>query len=213
MKYKLVIFDWDGTLMDSVAKIVNTVQSAAIRCGQTKPSAEAIRDIIGLSLDVAIARLFPQASQDSQKEIFEGYRDIYSHHDQTPTPMFEGVMALLHQLHDLGYKLAVATGKGRNGLDRNLKLSNTEHLFDITRCAYEAESKPSPDMLKQILSEMALEPEDAIMIGDTEYDLAMAKAIGMDSVGVSFGVHDKERLMAQSPLAVIDAISELKQWI
>ncbi len=213
MKYKLVIFDWDGTLMDSSARIVSAMQSTAVLCSQPVPSAEAVKNIIGLSLDVSVATLFKQADANTQESIVYHYKDQYVNHDKTPTPMFAGAVDLLTTLKSEGYQLAVATGKGRPGLQNVLDKSGTEHFFVCSRTGDEAESKPSPDMLQQILVEMKLEAKDALMIGDTEYDLGMAKAIGMDSIGVSFGVHERERLMLQAPLTVIDSLGELKEWV
>ncbi|NQZ10704.1 MAG: HAD-IA family hydrolase [Algicola sp.] len=213
MKYKLVIFDWDGTLMDSASRIVSSMQRTAILCGQPEPSATAVQNIIGLSLDVAVERLFGQADADTQNSIVINYKDQYVNHDQTPTPMFAGALDLLDTLKREGYKLAVATGKGRPGLQNVLTKSGTEHFFVCTRTGDEAQSKPSPDMLQQILVEMGLEVKDAVMIGDTEYDLGMAKAIGMDSIGVSFGVHERERLLLQGPLTVVDSLLEIRGWL
>ena len=210
MKYKLVIFDWDGTLMDSAGKIVSSMQSAARLGGAGIPSDQAVKDIIGLSLDVAVRQLFPAHDSPVHQVIHDHYKDQYRHHDQTPTPMFAGATDLLIGLKSSGYKLAVATGKGRRGLDRVLHQSQTVDLFEHTRCADEAESKPSPDMLQQLLTAMDVQAHEAVMIGDTEYDMAMAKAINMDRIGVSFGVHSRERLQAQTPIAVIDQLIELR---
>jgi phosphoglycolate phosphatase len=212
-KYKLVIFDWDGTLMDSSDRIVSSMQSAAVLCSQPKPTAEAVKNIIGLSLDVSVARLFGQADADTQQSIVFNYKDQYVNHDLTPTPMFDGAIDLLNTLKGEGYQLAVATGKGRPGLQNVLTKSGTAHYFVCTRTGDEAESKPSPDMLQQILTEMGLEAKEAVMIGDTEFDLGMAKAIGMDRIGVSFGVHERERLMLQGPLVVVDSLGELRGWL
>jgi phosphoglycolate phosphatase len=212
-KYKLVIFDWDGTLMDSSARIVSSMQSAAVVCSQPAPSDEAIKNIIGLSLDVAVNRLFEQADAKAQESLVFHYKDQFVNFNNTPTPMFAGALDLLNMLKSAGYPLAVATGKGRPGLQNVLAKSGTEHFFVCTRTGDEAESKPSPDMLQQILTEMGLEAKDAVMIGDTEYDLGMAKAIGMDRIGVSFGVHERERLMLQGPLVVIDSLVELVDWL
>jgi phosphoglycolate phosphatase len=213
MKYKLVIFDWDGTLMDSAGRIVSSMQSASIISEEIAPSNLAVKNIIGLSLDVAIELLFPKASALVQKSIFDHYKDQYVNHDKTPTPMFNGAEELLSSLHGTGYKLAVATGKGRHGLQRVWDMSKTEQFFHTSRCSDEAESKPSPDMLKQILGQMGLKAHEAVMIGDTEYDLGMAKAIDMDRIGVSFGVHTRERLLKHEPLGVVDTLLALRGFL
>jgi phosphoglycolate phosphatase len=213
MKYKLVIFDWDGTLMDSVGRIVSSMQAAASLSGQLEPNVAAVKNIIGLSLEVAVARLFPDAGQQQQHVVFTHYKDQYSNHNQTPTPLFAGADTLLRDLNANGYKLAVATGKGRQGLQRVLHQSGVADLFHGTRSADEAQSKPSPDMLQQLLHEMQFDNHQAVMIGDSEYDMKMARAMNMDRIGVSFGVHDTPRLLAQRPLTVIDQLSELRAWL
>ncbi|MFT5164323.1 MAG: phosphoglycolate phosphatase [Alteromonadaceae bacterium] len=213
MKYKLVIFDWDGTLMDSVGRIVSSMQSAARLSGVGEPNEPQVKNIIGLSLAHAIDTLFPQSHQAVQQSIFGHYKDQYVNHDQTPAPLFDGAVQLLSDLKLSGYKLAVATGKGRQGLERVWMTSQTGGFFDSSRCADEAKSKPSPDMLEQLLKEMRLDVNEAVMIGDSEFDMAMAKAINMDRIGVSYGVHSRERLLTQTPLTVVDQISELRKWI
>lgn len=213
MKYKLVIFDWDGTLMDSVGKIVSSMQEAGRINGQAAPSPQAVQDIIGLSLEVAVGRLFPGVDAKVQKDIHDHYKDQYANHNKTPTPLFDGAAQLLSELKSSGYKLAVATGKGRRGLQRVWAMSDTEAFFDGSRCADDAQSKPSPDMLHQLLSELNVSVNEAVMIGDSEFDMAMAKAIDMDRIGVSFGAHSAEQLQAHGPLTVIDQLSDLRAWV
>lgn len=213
MKYKLVIFDWDGTLMDSVGRIVSAMQAAAREADQQIPTSVAVKNIIGLSLDKAISELFENADTAQQKVLLDHYKDQYVNHDKTPTPLFDGATELLTGLKSSGYKLAVATGKGRQGLQRVWAMSGTEDFFDNSRCADEAQSKPSPDMLHQLLSEMNIAVDEAVMIGDSQFDMAMAKAAGMDRIGVSFGVHNAQQLQAHEPLVVIDQLSQLRSWL
>ena len=213
MNYQLIVFDWDGTLMDSVAKIVNSMRNAAAVCGLTKPEHEAVRDIIGLSLDVAVQRLFPDVDSTMAEHVRHHYSDQYANHDTTPTPLFDGAMDLLLDLKQDGFQLAVATGKSRRGLNRVMNLTETVELFDTSRCAEEAESKPSPQMLHHILEELGLAPHQALMVGDSEYDLMMAKAAGMDRVGVSFGVHGHEKLSQHDPLDIIHELGQLRQYL
>lgn len=206
---KLVIFDWDGTVMDSVGKIVNCVQGAARRMNVAVPDYHEAKQIIGLSLELAFARLFPQADKPTLVLLCEAYKDIYLHHDNTATPLFTGAVELFHTLQQQGYLLAVATGKARQGLNRMLAETSTEHFFTTSRCADEAMSKPHPDMLKQILTELALAPEQALMVGDTVHDLAMAHAIAMPRVGITHGVHGAEDFAPFAPKAVIHSLPEL----
>lgn len=213
MKYKLVIFDWDGTLMDSVSRIVSSMQAAARISGAVEPESHSIQDIIGLSLDISVNTLFPDANEALQKTIHDHYKDQYVNHDKTPTPLFDGAIELLSGLKSSGYTLAVATGKGRKGLDRVIEMSGTGQFFQGSRCADESASKPSPMMLQQLLDELGMAIGDAVMIGDSEYDLMMAKALGMDCIGVSFGTQTREKLQTHQPLAIIDQLSELRDWV
>lgn len=206
---KLVIFDWDGTVMDSVGKIVNCVQGAARRLNVAVPDYQEAKQIIGLSLELAFARLFPQADKPTLVLLCEAYKDIYLHHDNTATPLFTGAVELFQSLQQQGYLLAVATGKARQGLNRMLAETSTEHFFTTSRCADEAMSKPHPDMLKQILTELSLAPEQALMVGDTVHDLAMAHAIAMPRVGITHGVHGAEDFAPFAPKAVIHSLPEL----
>lgn len=206
---KLVIFDWDGTLFDSIGRICSSMLTAGQRANAPIRQHEDIKNIIGLSLDKAIDVVWPELSTVEQGVIAAHYKEIYVASDQTPPKAYEGVYPLLTQLKESGYQLAVATGKTRRGLDRAMKLTDTEHLFMTTRCADEAISKPHPLMLEQILEELSLTPDQAIMIGDTEYDLNMANNAGMKGVGVTYGAHHVERLKACRPYAIIDNIMEL----
>jgi len=165
-KYKLVIFDWDGTVMDSVGKIVNCIRQSALSLNLTPPSDDAIKNIIGLSLERAIDVLFPEQVKH-QKALIEGYKHQYSV-DMTPTPVFDDVANVLSVLQEQGIMLAVATGKGRDGLERLLDQSQLRQFFSATRTSDDALSKPSPDMLYQLLQEIGVSADDAVMIGDTK---------------------------------------------
>ncbi|WP_310737435.1 MULTISPECIES: HAD-IA family hydrolase [unclassified Pseudoalteromonas] len=208
-KYKLVIFDWDGTIMDSVTKIVNCIRSSAELLSITPPGDDAIKNIIGLSLDKAIDVLFP-ANTAQHEALITGYKHQYSV-DITPTPVFDDVASVLSALKEQGIVLAVATGKGRGGLDRLLEQSQLRHFFSATRTSDEAQSKPSPDMLYQLLEELGISAQDAVMIGDTQIDMTMAKAAGMDRIGVTMGVHGKQQLNELDPIATVDNYLQLQQ--
>lgn len=216
---RLAIFDWDGTLMDSVGRIVACVQGAARDCELAVPAPAQIRQIIGLSLDVAMSRLFPLRS-DSGTAIDERqiatliarYRHHYLH-DATPSPMFAGAGELLHDWRFRGLQLAIATGKSRRGLDRVLDETGLRPLFVTSRGADEARSKPDPLMLEQILAELGLSPRQAVMIGDSVHDMAMAEAIAMPRIGVTWGVDSRDALSRYEPVAVVDSMTVLRSLL
>ena len=203
---KLVIFDWDGTLMDSVGQIVDSLLAAAAQY-EIDLTAGAAANIIGLGLPEAMAVLFPQHPH-LHSEIQAAYAAHYVPRSQQ-TCLFEGVEALLQQLQQQGVLLAVATGKSRAGLDRVLADSGIADYFSVTRCASETRSKPHPQMLQEILEVTGITAADAVMIGDTSYDLEMAQRIAMPRIGVSYGVHSAERLQQYQPLAVVRDVAEL----
>lgn len=205
----IVIFDWDGTLCDSVEQIVTAMQTAADDCRLAIPEAAAVRHIIGLSLPNAMPILFPGQPPAAWDRMREAYSRCYVALDQGPARLHEGALVTLERLRNAGVELAVATGKSRRGLDRVLGGLGLENYFDSTRCADETCSKPDPLMLRQILAERGKTAELAIMVGDSEYDLAMARQINMASVGVSFGVHSPEQLAQHQPRAVVDRLLDL----
>lgn len=213
MTYKAFIFDWDGTLMNSVDKIVHCMQSAATNAGIEIPSALAVQQIIGISLVPAIQQLFNFNDKASAETLAVLYKDAFRQCEHISTPLFDGIPELLTKLHASNKILAVATGKARAGLQRAWNDSGVEHLFHTSRCADEAQSKPSADMLEQILDELNLTVKEAVMIGDTSYDMQMAQTIGMDRVGVTFGVHHHDQLAVHKPNAIITKVSELSQYL
>ena len=213
---RLAIFDWDGTLMDSVGRIVACVKGAARECELAVPAPAQIRQIIGLSLDVAMSRLFPLRSDSGtaidERQIatlIDRYRHHYLH-DATPSPLFAGAGELLHDWQSRGLQLAVATGKSRRGLDRVLDETGLRPLFVASRGADEARSKPDPLMLEQILAELGLSPRQAVMIGDSVHDMAMAEAIAIPRIGVTWGVDSREALSRYEPVAVGDSMTALR---
>lgn len=206
---KLVIFDWDGTLFDSIDRICVCMLQAAEQAKAPQREPKDVQNIIGLSLDTAIKTIWPELEKTQLDKIAANYKAIYVKVDQVPPVAYDGVYELLGQLKAQGIKMAVATGKTRRGLDRVMSLTDTAGYFDATRCADEALSKPHPLMLEQILEELAIAPKDAIMIGDTEYDLNMANAAGMDCIGVSYGAHDEARLLACNPKRVVSNMNQL----
>ena len=213
--YELLIFDWDGTLIDSEGRIVSSMQAAAVDVGVTVPEYGAVRNIIGLGLPEAICALFEQAQADAGllNQLRERYAHHFLHEDPTQVHLFPQVRETLMRLHQGGYRLAVATGKSRKGLDRALRDTELGELFEITRCADETCSKPDPHMLDEIIWMTDVAREHSLMIGDTEYDLEMGQRAGIATVAVSYGAHEVERLQRWSPLRLIDQFVELEQWL
>ncbi len=205
----MVIFDWDGTLCDSVEHIVHAMQGAARELGETAPEAPAIRDIVGLGLPQAVSILFPQVTGSAHDELARAYSRHYIAGEDNPPELFAGAMDTLEELRARGLQLAIATGKSRRGLERILSSLGLEDFFDNTRCADETSSKPDPKMLLELMADADKLPEQVVMVGDTEYDLAMASNAGVASVGVTFGVHTPERLATHAPVALIDSLPEL----
>lgn len=210
---KLLVFDWDGTLMDSEARIVNCLQ-AAIRDTRAPPrEIMALRNVIGLALEEAIQMLYPRADQYFVEAFAEAYRAYFLEIDQTPSDLFEGAWNVLAELKKQGYLLAVATGKARAGLERVFRTTRACELFHTSRCADETSSKPHPLMLQEITSELGVAAAETLMIGDTEYDMQMSHKAGTHALAVSYGVHDLPRLLQHDPLGYIDNIMELPGWL
>ncbi len=199
--------------MDSVAKIVSCFMAALTESGAPDPGEDAIQHIIGLGLDEAVTALLPQADPDLRRQVTERYREHFLHLDQTGMELFPGVREGLEALSAQGYLLAVATGKARRGLDRVLRDTSMAHLFCATRCADEAFSKPHPRMLEDILQQTGYDAERALMVGDTTYDMQMARHAGMDGLAVTYGVHGRELLMEYGPLACLDSFQEVYAWL
>jgi len=213
-EFKLLVFDWDGTLMDSEARIVACARAAAESMSIESPPDEAIRNIIGLGLMEALEVLFPGSERAFKERFIEHYRRYFLHEDSTPSLLFPGAQEVLDRLAESGdYMLAVATGKGRPGLNKVLVETGLQGHFHATRCADETFSKPHPEMLLQIMDELGVEPRDTLMIGDTEYDLQMAINARTHSLAVSYGVHEVGRLQALGPLGCLDDIAELDRWL
>lgn len=209
---KLLVFDWDGTLMDSETQIVSCMQAAIADLGLEPRDAHQVKNIIGLGLHEAVAGLYPQADAVLVHAIADRYRDHWLAGDRQ-SPLFPGVETTLQLLKAEGFSLAVATGKGRRGLDKVLHETGLAELFDATRCSDETRSKPHPLMLEQLMTELHMAPEQTVMIGDTEYDMEMARNAGAHPVAVSYGVHEWTRLQQHAPLTCLDQITELSDWL
>ena len=213
MKYKLIVFDWDGTLMDSEARIVASMQAAIDEAGLEPLPREQVRDIIGLGLVEAVHTLMPEQTRPVQELVAEHYRRHYLSSQGQPTPLFPGADEVVQELARRDYLLAVATGKSRRGLDRSLQESGMGEWFHATRCADEAFSKPHPQMLLEIMDVLGTRPEETLMIGDTAYDMQLAANAGAHALAVEYGVHSRERLQEHGPLACLGDVREIPGWL
>jgi phosphoglycolate phosphatase len=211
--YQLLIFDWDGTLSDSVGRIVEAMRAAAELSGRPVRDDLAIKGIIGLGLPEAIRTLYPDISANDLIDFRHHYADSYMAMDVEPSKLFDGVLESLEAFRAEGYRLAVATGKARRGLDRVLKAHGWLDYFDATRAADETASKPDPLMLNQIMQHCGVGPEKALMIGDASFDLLMARNAGMDSVAVGYGAQALDSLRQFEPRLAIEHFSELRTWL
>ena len=210
---KLIVFDWDGTLMDSEAQIVNCLRDAIADLELAERSHDQMKNIIGLGLAEACAMLYPEGDLDEHQALINRYRYHFLEVNKTPAVLFDGVVEMVQELSEQGHFLAVATGKGRAGLDKVLDQTGLREHFHVSRCADECFSKPHPQMLLEILDFIGVDANDALMIGDTEYDLQMANNAGVKSLAVSYGVHEKQRLLQQQPLDMVDDIAALRNWL
>jgi phosphoglycolate phosphatase len=212
-RLNLLVFDWDGTLMDSVARIVACIQAASEDLGLEQRDVASIRNIIGLGLHEAINTLYPGSEPSLHEGMTERYRYHYLTANPTRSELFAGAAETVRSLSEAGYLLAVATGKGRRGLDMVLEETGLGQYFHATRCADETFSKPHPQMLEELMDELGAEPDETLMIGDTEYDMQMAVNARTHSLAVSYGVHEKPRLLKHGPLHCLDDIGELSGWL
>jgi phosphoglycolate phosphatase len=212
-QYDLIVFDWDGTLFDSTALIVDCIQAACRDLGAPVPDRQQSREVIGLSLDLALRQASPGLADALYPQLCDRYRHHYfrDHHEVT---LFDGVPELLRQLRSRHHWLAVATGKSRRGLDEALQISGLRPLFDATRTADETASKPNPLMLIELMREFGTDAERTLMIGDTTHDLQLAANAGVDSLAVTYGAHEAEVLLcAHSPKGVAHTVLELQAWL
>ncbi len=212
-RFDLLIFDWDGTLFDSVHWIVECLHYAAGECGLPVPSERSARSVIGLSLERAMRTLFPQARESDIDPLMAAYHHYYDTRPIGPESLFAGVPQMLEVFRDSGYKLAVATGKNRPGLEQALSGTGASGWFHATRCAGETASKPDPLMLRQIMVELDAPPERTLMVGDSVHDLQMARNAGVEAVGVYCGANEPDELLAFQPLLGLEQTTELLELL
>lgn len=199
-RFELIIFDWDGTLINSIDWIARCLQNTAENTRHTKPSYQAAKDVIGLSIERAIEALYPEAHADEVIDLVNRYESAYFSKALSRDDLFEGVYEMLEMLNNQGLKLAIATGKTREGLNEALAATKTRELFCVTRCADETQSKPHPLMLEEIMKDIGVTPEHTLMVGDSIHDLQMALNAQISSIGVASGAHSLEELEKYAPL-------------
>lgn len=212
-RFDLIIFDWDGTLMDSVDWIVHCIQQAAEACGCAAPSAPAIKDIIGLSIDNATLQLFPGADTATRQRLAAVYSEAFFSRQISPADLFPGVANMLQRLRTDGLRLAVATGKKRAGLDQSMLGTGVADLFCTTRSSDQTASKPDPLMVAEILAELGIDKQRALLVGDSAHDMQMALNAGIAAAGVTCGAHSRETLQQYNPLACLDYPTDLLELL
>ena len=211
-RFDLIVFDWDGTLFDSTALIVRCIQDACRDIGAEVPSDADAAYVIGLGLQDALRHAVPGLPPARYPELGLRYRHHYFAR-QHELSMFPGTLEMLQALRAREHWLAVATGKGRRGLDEALAHAQLKGLFNATRTADETASKPDPRMLNELMGEFATEPERTLMIGDTTHDLQLAVNAGTPRVAVSYGAHEPEAFTEFAPLTVAHSTRELHDWL
>lgn len=212
-RFQLLIFDWDGTISDSLQHIVKSMRYAINALGFPERGDEAIRNIIGLGLEEALQRLFPGIDVRQRKSMAGHYREYYLSTTGDGISLFPEVEQTIRLLHAFGHDLAVATGKSRRGLDRALEECGLGKYFHYSRCADETFSKPHPQMLQEIMEFFNIDADKVLMIGDSEHDLQMAANAGVASAAVTYGAQDKEYLLKFKPAVCFDDLRELPEWL
>ena len=211
-QFDLIVWDWDGTLADSTGMIANAVRNAAASVGLPPISLEAASSIIGLGLKEAINTLYADISLENAQALAAQYRANY-YASADDVALFEGATDAIKTLSEQGFKLAVATGKGRRGLNMALEKSGLKSYFQATRTVDECFSKPNPQMLHELMDDLDVPAARTLMIGDTSYDLQMAQNAGVRSVGVSYGAQPQADWQHLAPVQQFHDFSSLSSWL
>ena len=211
-RYDLIVFDWDGTIMDSTGLIADCIQRAAQEMALPIPPLDAAKSIIGLGINDSVKRLFPQLDSAARARYALIYRQHFVPRDHE-APLYHGIRELLTSLTAPKRVLAVATGKPRAGLERAFGHTGLKSYFHYSRCADEGFSKPHPDMLIRLMEYAAVGPERTLMVGDTTHDLELAHNAGVDALAVTYGAHPRDALVSRSALGVVDSVEELSAWM
>jgi len=211
-QYDLIVWDWDGTLADSTGMITRAIVKAAEQAGLPSLTAEAASSIIGLGLRESIDTLYPGIS-DEQARVLATQYNVNYFAGESEIPLFAGAADTIRMLNRRGFKLAVATGKSRRGLTLALEHTQLRNYFHATRTVDECFSKPHPQMLDELMDNLVTLPERTLMIGDTSYDLQMAKNAGVDAIGVTYGAQKSDVWQDLSPVQQFDNFSALSEWL
>jgi phosphoglycolate phosphatase len=211
-RFRLIVFDWDGTLVDSTSIIARALQAACRDVGEPTPDEERATYVIGLGLADALAHVAPALPRERHPELADRYRTHYLGAEGN-IPLFAGAAELLTELDGSGFLLAVATGKTRKGLDRALAQHRVGHLFAATRCSDEDAPKPDPAMLLHLMQRLGVTPDETLMVGDTTHDLELAARAGTHAVAVAYGAHAADELADFEPLAILHSLAELARWL
>ena len=211
-RFELIIFDWDGTLSDSVGLITDLMIQSFVLHDVTPPSRMEVADILGIKLSEAFKILLKEKDQNVSELIFNSYIELYN---QSPNKvkLFDGVELGIKELHRYGYKIAIATGGGRNYLDSCLAQTSIKDFINVTKTSDDCFSKPHPQMCNEILNELIIEPEKSIVIGDSIHDLQMAKNAGISSLAVTYGAHKQDSLSVYDALDYMDDANMVFDWI
>lgn len=212
MKYELVVFDWDGTLLDSAGAIVHAIQASCRDLDLPVPDDSRARHVIGLGLVDALRHAVPDLLPENYQAMVDRYRSHYLAGDKNLT-LFDRVPEMLQRLKAAGHILAVATGKSRLGLERALDHSGLRPFFQASRCADECHSKPHPQMLLELMAEFGIAAEATVMIGDTSHDMLMATNAGVDGLAVTYGAHPHGDLLEYNPICCLHSVEELDRWL
>lgn len=210
-RFDLIIFDWDGTLANSIDWIVHCIQQAATKQGCNTPETQAIKDIIGLSIEQALQTLFPDCDGQTQQAIAQAYATAFFSKPISRDDLFPGVYDTLRQLKDQGYQLAVATGKKSSGLQKAIQGTEVADLFVTTRSADQTASKPNPLMIEEIVNELGVSKQRTLMVGDSVHDLQMALNAEIASIAVTCGAHSASMLQPYQPLRCLSSCSALTE--
>jgi phosphoglycolate phosphatase len=209
--YRLLVFDWDGTIIDSAATIADCIRDASRELGLEVPDRERASHVIGLGLHDAMRIAVPALPAERYPEFVASYRQHFVARKDS-MQLFDGMRELLDHLSQK-HLLAIATGKSRGGLDRDLEFHRLKPLFAASRCADETNPKPHPAMLKEIMEELAVRKDSSLMIGDTSHDMEMARAAGVDALAVTYGAHPEQGLRACEPLGCLSSVVQLREWL
>ena len=211
MAYRLLVFDWDGTIIDSASTIAECIRDAARELGLEVPERERAAHVIGLGLHDAMRIAVPALAAERYPEFVASYRKNFQARKDS-MQLFDGMRSLLGELSKK-HLLAIATGKSRRGLDRDLEVHNLKPCFVASRCADETNPKPHPAMLLELMGELDIGQKETLMVGDTSHDMEMARAAGVDALAVTYGAHPEDGLRACAPLQCFSSVADLRQWL